>query len=60
MTLLHYVCRSPFDARELSQPTIDAQKAQRDLAKLRREYSCCVIATICVDDDEPEAELEAA
>lgn len=56
MTLLHYVCRSPYDGRELSTPTTDQQKARRDLEKLRQQYPCCVMATFCVgfDDDEPE------
>ncbi|MEL0027750.1 MAG: hypothetical protein VW625_03655 [Perlucidibaca sp.] len=55
MTFLHYVCRSPYDGRELSQPTTDRNKAMRDLERLRQEYRSAVLATICVDDDEPEA-----
>lgn len=56
MTFLHYVCRSPYDARELSPPTTDRQRAMRDLERLRPEYRAAVLATICVDDDnEPEA-----
>lgn len=55
MTFLHYVCRSPYDARELSQPTTDRNKAMRDLERLRQEYRSAVLATIYVDDDEPEA-----
>lgn len=55
MTFLHYVCRSPYDGRELSQPTTDRNKAMRDLERLRQEYRSAVLATICVDDDdEPE------
>lgn len=55
MTFLHYVCRSPYDKRELSSPTTDRQKAIRDLERLRPEYRSAVLATVCVDDDEPEA-----
>ncbi len=56
MTFLHYVCRSQWDARELSSPTIDKQKAIRDLERLRPEYRSAALATLCVgfDDDEPE------
>lgn len=59
MTFLYYVCRSPYDGRELSTPTTDKQKAIRDLERLRPEYRAAVLATVSVgfddDDDEPEA-----
>lgn len=56
MTALHYVCRSQYDARELSSHTTDRNKAIRDLERLRPQYPRCAMATLFVgfDDDEPE------
>jgi len=54
MTELHYVCRSPYDARELSRPTTDRNKATQELKQLRYQYPAAVLASLCVgfDDDE--------
>ena len=52
MTALHYVCRSQYDARELSSHTTDRNKAIRDLERLRQQYPCCALATLFVDDDD--------
>lgn len=52
MTILHYVCHSPYDGRELSTPTSDQQKARCDLERLRQQYPCSVMATLYVGFDD--------